>query len=201
MLHSAQNARFIYRQWFCNKTMTPLNTHTVITNNNFWGKTVASAKGANVALCLRPRAAAPEDGCKQSPYCDVCMRDHEQTDIQPFMAFTAEEKTFVSVSPIQSMVSPWLGVFSQVVCTNPLVIIYHVPVCSATCAFCTRCRCSQDGIKEPPLAWQRQHGLVWRKKTLPSHEATTPSTEIMDPCDCSKSKYSVFGLCLPRAIY
>lgn len=86
---------FAIRQWLH-------SIHAVITNNNFCGKTVASAKGANVALCLRPRAAAPEDGCKQSPDCDVCMRDHEQTHIQPFMAFTAEDKTFVSVSPTVS---------------------------------------------------------------------------------------------------
>lgn len=59
--------------------MIALITHIVITNN-FCGKTVASAKGGNVALRLLPRAAAPEDGCRLTVTC-ACETTNKRTNV------------------------------------------------------------------------------------------------------------------------
>lgn len=60
----------------------------------------------------------------------------------------------------------------------------HLRLCCVTCVFCTRFCFRLSPIKDPPLSTHSHtdQQRLWR--------ITQPHITVMDPCDCSKSKWT-----------
>lgn len=85
--------------------------------------------------------------------------------------------------------------FPQPVCT---ILCNHRLTGSVTGGFCTRFCCSQDAIKDPPPSSWDTRAHLERKISTSSRSEKHIHATTMDPCDCSKCKFSfckvlVFG--------